>query len=301
MNNHNLQRSISELHTEKDDLFQMEVPHDLFKELDIPDLPDGYGYSGGVARAVALKMMGLEPHEIRDLDIVAVEDHAPNLAIAEQIERELMHDDVQHGWGIPSTTIEAYMQTRDFTMNELLVVDGVLYATPTAVSDLYDGVIRPTDFELNMYPQTGVGGKLAAKSLLMQVVFEDTLGRSRVEGVDFQNLYIRNFYIALALNKAAQYGEDVAEKYVAKLAEHGITNSGLNAEGLMERLYYDVDRGFEFRGSEMAMYVMGKCIHDDYSRDADYDDVLDNDHATRLWWQSGYSRVGGEYAGDYME
>jgi hypothetical protein len=196
-------------------------------------LPHGYGYSGGVARVVALTELGEKVEPPRDLDIVGIEEFEPDYDLVDIISQEYMKEDFARKHGVKMDTIPDYFSTRDFVINEVLVVGDRLLATPKALEDLMDKVIRPTTYEQDYwysheFEEKGLHPKLVLKALRLQVEFAQLYGCGKLEGIEgwqFDTDAVPAFYIALQLNKAFERGDNMAFKFFNSLIEHGTVST----------------------------------------------------------------------------
>ena len=193
------------------------------------ELPRGYGFSGGVARVIALTELGEKVEPPRDLDVVGIEEFKPDHSLANILSQEYMEEDFAHKHGVKVETIADYFSTRDFVINEVLVVGNKLLATPEALEDLMDKVIRPTVYEQNgwysdEFEEEGLHPKLVLKALRIQVEFAQLYGCGKLVGIEdwqFDTDAVPAFYIALHLNKAFERGDAMAFKFFNSLIEHG--------------------------------------------------------------------------------
>lgn len=245
------------------------VDPEILEGLDLPVLPAGYAYMGGAARAVALAVITGETSPIRDLDIVAVSDLDPDMSQAPELAESLMPDDYAYGNGIHSETIDQYFSSRDLTVNEVLVVDGNLILSKSAESDLRDKVIRPTGYEEGAY-HGRVGPKMTIKMLLLEQVFQQTYGEGSIADGSIDVSDIDDFYIALGLNKALEYGREIALGFVKSLHDCRIIgeDSPTNPIHLAVQLRAFTD--FIFRGFVQADRV------NDHDGLSPINDLLDN-------------------------
>ncbi len=255
------------------------------------DLPPGYGLIGGAARSAALEMLTGENLPVRDIDIVAFTDYDPDESFATEVSERLMPDDYQFGHGVKFEGLDYYFTSRDFTANELAIVDGNLLITAQAEHDLKNNIIRPTILEHNPDEDWYLGPRLAVKAVLMQVVLENSTGRpATIEGVDMQDYrcdltgeeseaWVRPFYVTLGFQKALEHNEDVAGAFLDRLQDYGM----INAESLKyhstedQRLADFADEAsqasdFKFRGVAIerlnvlrqladANYSLGDLLH----------------------------------------
>lgn len=131
----------------------------------LPTLPEGYGFKGGAARAALEAELGSFPGPVRDLDLVRIGpgEQGEEARLAEMY----MPDDAAHGWGVEEIrSLADYLNTRDFSINEVILVGDLLIASFDAIDDMLDRVIRPSAFEQNA--DGGVPTKLTVKALRFQ-------------------------------------------------------------------------------------------------------------------------------------
>lgn len=228
---------------------EYELGDGVLEELSLPELPKGYGYIGGAARAVALRVLYNEDAPIRDLDIVAFEDFNPDMSYQRLLSQAYMPDDYAHGYGVHSENLDRYFNSRDLTVNEVAVVDGKLIITRQAEADLRDKIIRPTTYEKEAY-YGSVGPKMMVKMLLLEQVFKQEYGKG--EAVEIDPSSVALFYIALGLNKAMQYGEPIAQAFVKRLDQLGMLDRDLSRDPKKLAIKLRDITDFKFRGFELA-------------------------------------------------
>lgn len=195
------------------------IKHGLFIE---QGLPPGFFLKGGAARAIAQRMIGDEVMSPRDIDIAAITDFKPNLELMSRLEEKYMPEDRKAASYMPDVkSLTDYFTSRDFVLNEVLVDGEYLYATPGALVDLKEKVIRPTEFHRN----TLLPGRLVVKAVRFLAEFEEMYGKgaiSQIEDWRFCADHIPVFHIALSIDRARQRGDRFAETFYQKLIEFGI-------------------------------------------------------------------------------
>ncbi|HSH18076.1 MAG TPA: hypothetical protein VK978_01695 [Candidatus Saccharimonadales bacterium] len=223
----------------------IDVPAAIPRALALPRLPQGYGFIGGAARAVAMETFFGEQAQIRDIDIIGFDEFDPDPALAEELSEKYMPDDAAFGHGVHNESLSDYFMTRDFTINEVAVANGRVLATQAAYDDLKTKTIRLSD---DWYGEP----KLAVKSLLMQAAFKVQFGHSTlvVEGLDFEE--VEDFHIALGLNKAFQYGPKVTAEFMRRLDQMDLVAGELKNDPVRLGRNLLEYTGFQFRGSEAA-------------------------------------------------
>lgn len=187
------------------------VPQGMMEQIGLGDLPKGVAVVGGSARALFQAAVLGEKASIRDVDLAALEGVTPSDIDFDQLGEEYMPDDYHHGHGVQETEVDAYFATRDFTLNEVLVVDGVIIATERGYDDLKNKIIRPTEYEAEGW-SNGIGPRLSMKATLLSVIYRSEYGQGSCEGFTMPS-DLSEFYEALALNKAFQHGFDISEHF----------------------------------------------------------------------------------------
>lgn len=232
-----------------------DVPESILQEFDLHELPRSIGIIGGAARAVALRLLTGENSPIRDIDLLALDE----LGIIPEdqrldLSRVYMPDDTAYGHPMArEESISRYFRTRDLTINEIIVVDGALILTAAAKQALTKKMIVPTQYET--YWGNSIGPKITIKALLMSAVFEIEFGGSEIDATLCDN--VDDFYIALGFNKAFQYGQEVAVRFVELLCSKGYVEEPdvHGIRGLAERVAQS--SGFEYRGFDLGVLGVG--------------------------------------------
>jgi hypothetical protein len=202
------------------DLFKIKVPRDAV----VTDLPRTHALKGGAARAALLQALDIDPDASpRDIDLVrVVKEDLPGLDA--ELAAELSPEDLKHNHGVEALK-ENYFQTRDFTINEVLVHDGSIYLTKACLLDTLRGIIRFSEFEKKQPSSESrasyaVQSKLIAKAVRM--VAETWMSKREVILADseiFQFQELDTFSMVLHLDRAFERGYEVAEEYVRQLRE----------------------------------------------------------------------------------
>lgn len=218
--------------------FEAAYPDALLDRLDPSELPVGYGFTGGAARAVALYTLFGEEASIRDIDVEAFTDCGADLSLAGSVSAQYMPDDYAFGHGAEGVRLAEYFESRDFTVNEVAVVGGMVLLTAKAYADLRDKRICLSDYEAS-----GNNPKLAMKSLLFETVFESEFGTCTN---DCGAYGVPAFFVALGLNKAYQYSDRIASGFVKKLVTYGLADEWTTPHELARNLQQETD--FVFRG-----------------------------------------------------
>lgn len=228
-----LTRWLKRFHNIDVDLYELESDTFFISSEDLPDvvpeLPEGYGYKGGAARAILEHTLGLEVSRPRDLDLVYVGDQEKeDRSLSQQLAEEFMPDDYAHGYGVESLE-EDYFTSRDFTLNEVLYDGQGVVFTKECLTDVMRNIVRFSDYvkdEPYEYNNDNffVSPKLMAKALRL-VSDARVKGKERARLADetesLREVNIDEFHMSLHLDRSLEQGMSVAEGYVAELRERG--------------------------------------------------------------------------------
>lgn len=186
------------------------------------ELPQGVAVMGGVARSITRQFLTGDIEPIRDIDLVHINDREGDQPVSpeelERLSQKFMPEDYAFGHGIQPESFEHYFRTRDFTINESLILNNQLYFTESAKNDFLENIIRPTYKELPNH-QDELSSRLFLKALMMQsVIAEFTDSIPTLEDINYIDR-IRTFDIALMLNKCISRGAEVAQSFTANLVD----------------------------------------------------------------------------------
>lgn len=183
----------------------------------IRDIPPSYGVKGGAAREELVSVLGLrEPRQPRDIDLVRRGHH--RVPDDDVVARVYMAKDYSHGARVELIRdMENHLVTRDLTINEVVVVDGQIYATLLCLLDSFGHVIRPSRHRGGMpvgRPKRvqalfGLTGESLLK--MARLYAEGSCnGESWSMGGIPEEVTIYEFDLAIHLNKSFQTGREVA-------------------------------------------------------------------------------------------
>ena len=190
-----------------------------------PPMPPGYGYKGGVARKALARVLRLplSTSAVRDIDLLRLGGTPPEHD--QRLAEVYMTDDVIHGDAEVEEIVSPldYLTSREFTVNEVLFVDGVVRITPLGLLDTLGGVLRITQAHLNrnrgrVHPVVGF------KALRFA-------GTGRHEGNNIRVARFRlsyrprahplAFFFALQLSRAFEADPAIAELYMGMAQRRG--------------------------------------------------------------------------------
>lgn len=240
----------------------------------LKELPDGVAVMGGVARSIAREIIAGDKEPMRDIDLVNITSENGDSLVSDEILDELakkyMPDDYNFGHGIQNETLEHYFNTRDFTVNQSLILNGKLLVSDVAYNDFQENIIRPSYYELQDYDDN-LKSRVALKALMMQAILaQTTTSVPLLEDINID--FISSFDEAVFLNKAMARGIEVATNFTEILVEWDITSeeyAGKPKELAIALLDNDIE-GFEFRPAIDERF-MDKQFG--YYTQADYDEI----------------------------
>jgi len=188
----------------------------------IEDLLDA---KGGVARKALARVLRLplSTSAVRDIDLLRIGGTPPEHD--QRLAEVYMTDDVIHGDAEVEEIVSPldYLTSREFTVNEVLFVDGVVRITPMGLLDTLGGVVRITQAHLNrnrgrVHPVVGF------KALRFA-------GTGRHEGNNIRVARFRlsyrprahplAFFFALQLSRAFEADPAIAELYMGMAQRRG--------------------------------------------------------------------------------
>lgn len=220
----------------------------------IKELPKNIAVMGGTARSIAREIITGDREPIRDIDLVNILDKDGesfnDSETLDSLSREYMADDYVYGHGIEDDNLSHYFSTRDFTVNETLILNGSLILSEQAYDDFQENIIRPTQYEFPDRDWRPPTSRLAMRALMMQTVLEGcTSSYPTVEDMNISETQVHPFEVAVTLNKAMSRGAETACRFTDLLADYNIIPAELAGQPkaaakylLKYRLY-----SFEFR------------------------------------------------------
>lgn len=249
---------------EKIILQEIPLPDEILKRYEfLQELPDGVAVMGGVARSIAREIITGEREPIRDIDLVNIVDNEGSSKVAydtlNSLARQYMPDDYSFGHGIADDTLENYFRTRDFTINQSLILNKNLIVSNFAFNDFQENVIRPTYFE---YPDSGVDlrSRLFLKALMMRSVLVQISDSIPLLEDVREPEYIGSFDLALFLNKTMSRSVKTARIFTKDLADWGVVSEEYTDRpmALAKELLNDVyDFAFRPAADEKFKDVLG--------------------------------------------
>ena len=167
---------------ERQEIITQKVPENIkdlypiFSEID--KMPKGCAVIGGAARSLAFQMISKnieKPIPIRDVDVAFFEDEISQES-ADIYAEKFSPDDFAHEHKAQKIeNLDEYMDSRDFTMNQIIYKDGELVMSRSAIRDIYKGVINPCEDRVHGYWDHGeevnyenndISTRLALKAVL---------------------------------------------------------------------------------------------------------------------------------------
>lgn len=227
------------------------IPKEVLEEYKLPeDLPTGVAVMGGTARSLARRLLTGDEEPTRDLDLVYIPEFAGSGDLVgreklDEIATKYMPDDFAFGHTIKRENLEEYFGSRDFTINQCLVVGDKLMLTRAAYDDFQENIIRPS-YYTKPNENDELSDRILMRALLLKSVLEGcTSSYPTIEELDEANyaayydieidddgeewsngeLYpMRDFQIALTLNKAMSRGVREAMRFTETLVDYNIVD-----------------------------------------------------------------------------
>ena len=218
----------------------------------------GYGYKGGAARSVLRKVLGLKDIPPRDFDVVRL-GAEPYAGADNEVAKKFMAHDFEFGDGVEVVdNPNEYLETRDFTINEVYTNGDKIIATQQCIKDTVRNVIRTTAYERKLFSGNGdMGPKMKAKTLRLHAEQMYALGVSSIPEDDLnviEGTFINPFWLAVQLDRAFERGTAVAENFTTLLYECKIVPEYVRTStDLGDYLLTEVD-GFRFRNAPHLQY-----------------------------------------------
>ena len=273
---------ISKLEKDGKGLYHIKIKSHFTKD----KLPEGYGYKGGAARSLLLRNLGIDKNSMpRDLDIIRVAEKENYPGADDEISREYMPEDFETDHGVEKILdLNEYFNTRDFTINEVMVYEGEVIASKQCLLDTARRIIRITKHERKTYSKKTKGGpELGSKTLAKMIRFYaeginrgDEYAMQDIKDFDYEENFITPFYLAIHLDRAYETSQGAAEKYIEVLKEYeqipddieGVEEAAQYLSGLFYRknFYYRYAPIKQFRLEENKLAEEEKQEDKDESR-----------------------------------
>ena len=210
------------------------------------DLPPGYAQKGGSARIVLEKTLGIAGmKEPRDIDICFVgqnENQEMSTALAEKY----CPEDLHFGHGIEKLE-DNYFESRDFTLNEVLVHGKDIYVTKECLLDTIRGIVSLSRYEASSYDDRQINDKLISKGLRLLAERKQFSKASFADEYFFGESNISEFHMALHLNRAMERGPKVTDQFLKELRDRGqIPENIITVSACMEYLQEYTDFIFQY-------------------------------------------------------
>lgn len=236
----------------------VDIPKEIIEEYDfVKDIPPHIALMGGCARSIARRIITGEQEPIRDIDLINIklDPSAEDYYTSEQLDKmsqEFMPDDWNYGHGIRTETMDEYFSTRDFTINECLVIGNKLILSTDAEADFRDHIIRPTEYEYDDYYES-YSGRIVLKSHMLKATASTYSLTEPTIAIDEGEIgQIYDFDMALFTNKAISRGPAVAKAFTRSLADAGILSSNFIDKPLNLAIQTIVDGEINFKFRDMS-------------------------------------------------
>lgn len=178
------------------------------------EIPHGYGIKGGAAREELVVTLGLrERREPRDIDLVRRGHH--RLPADDEIARKIMARDFELGARVELIrALDGYLNSRDLTINEVVLIDDILYSSLLGVLDTLGQTIRPSRYRGGtLHRKPSLHGQSLLKMIRLYAEGACNHENWSIIGIP-EEVTFREFDLAVHLNKAFQSGIDVADRFL---------------------------------------------------------------------------------------
>jgi len=210
----------------------------------------GYGFKGGAARVALVRSLGMRIDDPRDYDVIRLEGeyNDPNYQKQDiDMAQKWMPSDFNTGHGVECVgDIARYMNTRDFTINEVMVYNEYVYFSEQCLQDTLQRVIRLSQYERKgshdeRDKQTN-DNKLLAKAVRMyaESLLSDRYALEDLLEYRFNRDAIDPFFIAVHLDRAMERGFVHAKKFVELLHEKRHIPPEIHSPSLAVRYLTDI-------------------------------------------------------------
>lgn len=234
-------------------------------ELPTEQLRDGYGYKGGVARALFAKALNIHSSRIRDIDIVCF-NSVNDRNYENYLGKTYLGNDFKDGYGVDNeSSLESYFTTRDITINEVIYVDGKIFFTKQCLLDTVRSIIRLTEYEKESIYDGDEKQiqKMYSKLLRFYTTMIISTGYAEMdENSLIEPSFLSSFWIAVQLDRSFELGIHYADSFVNELKNRGNLppeiSTGEEALDCLSRDLYE-GRAF-FRNAPQSIYE----VEDDY-------------------------------------
>ncbi|RIL07567.1 MAG: hypothetical protein DCC75_09910 [Proteobacteria bacterium] len=191
----------------------------------LPRMPAGYGFKGGAAR-YALGVVISERSlcgSIRDFDLVRIAPDGDAMRTAARdgaLAKRFMAEDFKNGHGVERVaSLQAYFDSRDLTINEVLLFNGQLICSRRAIQHAIQGVIAPCQHLVGDSDE--IAASLALKILRFRAQFKSDGREFQVNG--FKLIAPPTiFTLRQALAKALSHSPQCADEFLRNCDEYGL-------------------------------------------------------------------------------
>lgn len=230
-----------------------------------PALPQHYGYKGGAARYALSMALGIEAQAMAPRDLDLVRRFGTDASLDETLLQQVNPYDFAHGAKIEEIkSTEAYLHSRDLTVNEVVIFATIGSASILALLDLLGCTLRPCRYRGGtMRSRRRLAPMTVAKCLRLAaegdqcITDQSSAERSRavarwvVVGVPDQQ-EVTSFALGIQLKKALERGVDVAHRFLTYCVGAGISFSQGNVSAasgvgdLLQQILEDLPEGHHF-------------------------------------------------------
>ena len=195
--------------------------------LALPNLPRYYAFKGGVARKALAQTLRLntQTSAVRDMDVFYQSDSF-DPSTHELIAKTYMQDDWMvskkpHRIITKQPSLKGYFRTREFTMNQTMLMENQLTCTAQGLCDLITGTIRPTRHHLRLN-RGEIDSIVAAKAIRFYIQGIHNQNDMQLGPFSMKRNSKSHFHFAIHFSRALEQGEAVAIEYLAECRKRGV-------------------------------------------------------------------------------
>lgn len=239
-------------------------------------LPDGYAFTGGAARALLLRALGIKKNaQPRDVDLARIVQQEPEPGMDIKLSKEMMPNDFTDGYqATVINSLNSYFKSRDFTLNKVLATDNEIFLTKQCLSDTIRGIIRLSDSEREIILEDDKQYyKMQGKLLRFYTNAIAQGDHMELLDGDYETLFITPWWIGVNLDRAYEISEVAAETFTTELVKRQVLPSTIStAQEAVEYLRNEIlSSRFYFRHAPSAQFIKEQKWSEQYEDEKMYE------------------------------
>ncbi len=246
---------------------------DVRSHFSVERLPADYAYSGGAARSLLLRSLGIQPDaNPRDVDVIRFNQNSKQSELDRAVASHFMFEDAEHGFGVRIEPDEAtYFSTRDLTINEVYATDKQVFLTESCLRDTVRRILRLTPFQNETFASGANPSKMLAKLLrfyAQSISENDPYVFADLDDYDFERSFISPFWLALQYDRAFEVSPEAGEQFFLEMKKHDqIPDTIATAEDATEYLLSIMSHpGFYYRHAPGWQFELEDDYYEEYDQ-----------------------------------